>query len=431
MTDALHIGDAQLRHGHAVEVLGLLPESFAHCCVSSPPYWGLRDYGLPPVRWADGWEGCLGLEPTPEMYVAHVVEVFEAVRRVLRPEGTLWLNLGDCYASGGRGGGGSFSEERRAYAEKAQQHGWRSPPAGLKPKDMVGIPWRVAFALQAAGWWLRSDIIWAKPNPMPESVTDRPTKAHEYLFLLAKSEAYYYDDMAVRERCTAGDVSGDGPDYQPPGGGPAHKGLRRRAGNKARTYRIDAGGLSGSLAHQAMGVPWEDLTGFRNRRSVWTVTTQPFREAHFATFPPRLIEPCILAGTSERGCCPTCGAPWTREVERTFVPQEDVAEDKGIRGADEQKPLDESNSWQGYPRGTTKARTTGWKPSCTCSRGGAKPVPCTVLDPFNGAGTTGLVSLMLGRRYTGVEMNPEYLAMSERRLRAATTQADLFRRPAS
>lgn len=279
----------KILRGDCIEQLAALPDCFrVQCCVTSPPYFGLRDYGH---------AGQIGLESTPDEYIAKLVEVFRQVRRVLADDGTLWLNLGDSYGA----------------------------------KQLIGIPWRVAFALQADGWYLRSDIIWHKPNPMPESVTDRPTKAHEYLFLLSKSERYHYDAAAIAEPAESLGLNGGA--YAPPGMPPSSN---ARSGNKARKHATDRGcpndGVSGS-------VPWEGST--RNRRTVWTVATQPFSGAHFATFPPALIEPCILAG------CPAGG---------------------------------------------------------------------TVLDPFGGAGTTGLVADRLQRNALLVELNPEYADMAERRI---------------
>lgn len=244
----VHIGDC-------IESLRRMPEQSVHCCVTSPPYFGLRDYGV---------DGQIGLEPTPDEFVQSLVEVFREVRRVLRDDGTLWLNLGDSYASGGR--------KTRASDEKLPSRGMGiRPDDGAKPKDLLGIPWRVAFALQADGWYLRQDIIWHKPNPMPESVRDRCTKAHEYIFLLTKSAKYHYDHEAVKEPEVCGRQRGpaEHPDKKSTNG---NSGLGRRKS-----------------------------TGFRNRRSVWTVTTKPFKGAHFATFPPDLIEPCILAGCPEGG----------------------------------------------------------------------------------------------------------------------------------
>lgn len=296
---------ARILIGDCIEQMATLPEKSVHTCVTSPPYFGLRDYGV---------DGQIGLEDTPEEFVAKLTEVFRAVWRVLRDDGTLWLNLGDSYIGGGRGGGGSFGKERP---------GWRDTPPGtgetrgiaksigLKPKDLVGIPWRVALALQADGWYLRQDIIWHKPNPMPESVTDRCTKSHEYIFLLTKDPRYYYDAYAVREKSEGRELFGNWKDGNP-------------CGDRQDNDRQDM-----------------TPTTTRNRRSVWTVATRPFKEAHFATFPPKLIEPCILAG---------------------------------------------------------------------CPEGG------TVLDPFGGAGTTGLVAVQHERDAILCELNPEYAEIARKRI---------------
>jgi DNA modification methylase len=283
-----HIGDCRV-------LLARLPEGCIQTCVTSPPYWGLRDYGV---------EGQLGLERTPEEYVAAMVEVFRGVRRALRDDGTLWLNLGDSYASnaggydesGSAGASGVVSKKTRSAVLKGRS---RTPPSGLKPKDLVGIPWMVAFALRADGWYLRSEIIWAKPNPMPESVTDRPTKSHEHLFLLAKSQRYRYDADSIREphsswsgeirdgyRGGKGDERRDAPvavvgGVLPSGRKEAHATGTRSGANLSSAY---AGGPPGN----PLG---------RNKRDVWTIATEPFDGAHFAVMPPSLVEPCILAGS--------------------------------------------------------------------------------------------------------------------------------------
>lgn len=293
-------GTVTLFAGDCREILASLPAESVDSVVTSPPYWGLRDYGV---------AGQIGLEQTPEQYVAELVAVFREARRVLRGDGTVWLNLGDCYATGAgkvgeHPGDGEQGERWKGYrgtrpgsdkhadgAMGPMTQPNRMPLPGLKPKDLVGIPWRVAFALQADGWWLRSDIIWAKPNPMPESVTDRPTKAHEYLFLLAKGERYFYDAEAVKE-------GGSG----------------RSAGN--RSYKYD--GLPGhETKHGILSVADVEWTS-RNRRSVWTVATEPYPEAHFATFPPDLIKPCVLAGSPVGGVVldPFAGAGTTLYVAK-------------------------------------------------------------------------------------------------------------------
>jgi site-specific DNA-methyltransferase (adenine-specific) len=277
--------------GDCREGMRTLPEASVHCCVTSPPYWGLRDYGH---------ERQIGLEGTPEQYVARMVEVFRDVRRVLRDDGTLWLNLGDSYCGGGgyapdapcnqrRADGESWGamnafSVREGQARKKSRPGYTPP--GLKAKDLVGIPWRVAFALQADGWWLRQDIIWHKPNPMPESVRDRCTKAHEYVFLLTKSERYCYDAEAIHEKSVDKEsLNGRRPrkhhalaESDPTGFGATRLGfLNGRSNQAGTTYPT------------------------RNRRSVWTVTTKPYSGAHFATMPPDLVEPCILAGCPDGG----------------------------------------------------------------------------------------------------------------------------------
>ena len=367
--------------GDALGEMAKMEAESVHCVVTSPPYWGLRDYGV---------EGQLGLEPTPDLYIENLVQIFREVRRVLRRDGTLWLNMGDSYAGSGKGIG---SDHGKAVVDDAGYGSKVLIPFGLKPKDLCGIPWRVAFALQADGWWLRSDIIWAKPNPMPESVTDRPTKAHEYVFLMSKAARYYYDQEAVREEikdsntgsCSAR-PSGDSKTRDKEHWGIPHEGR----GNVLRTYATIKGA---------------------NRKSVWTIPTAPFPEAHFATFPPALVEPCIKAGTSEWGVCPECGKPWERIIERTD--EKDTSAkgsrfDQGKTGA-----RDGGDRTQAGER-NLKA-TLGWRPGCTC---GKEPTPATVLDPFFGAGTVGLVAARLGRSFIGIELNPDYCEMARRRIEA-------------
>ena len=256
--------DYRIIEGDCIESMRGMADQSVHCCVTSPPYFGLRDYGH---------EGQIGLEPTPDEFVAALVAVFREVRRVLRDDGTLWLNLGDSYASNPTSGGAQSSkmtggEHNRTPRERKYQR-----PEGLKPKDLIGIPWRVAFALQADGWYLRQDIIWHKPNPMPESVRDRCTKAHEYIFLLSKSERYYWDAEAMKESAVSKVQKRKRPN-----------GLSVEHGKRSGVYRPNCG-----------------VSEYRNRRSVWTVATKPYKGAHFATFPPDLIRPCILAGCPKDG----------------------------------------------------------------------------------------------------------------------------------
>jgi DNA modification methylase len=301
----------EILEGNALTRLGEMASCSVQCCITSPPYFGLRDYGM---------DGQIGLESDPNEYVRRLVEVFREVKRVLRDEGTLWLNLGDSYANDAKWGGSSGGKHVTALHGETGI-GRRRKQTGLKGKDLIGIPWMVAFALRADSWYLRSEIIWAKPNPMPESVTDRPTKAHETVFLLSKSARYYYDGVAIREPDQGGDHARLVLHKPDPSGGlmSPHMGIRTN------------GGRNGDG---------------RNKRSVWTVATQPYPDAHFATFPPKLIEPMVLA---------------------------------------------------------------------SCPRGG------TVLDPFAGAGTTLQVALANGREAIGIELNPEYVALAERRLAGVTS----------
>jgi DNA modification methylase len=299
-----------------MEGLKQLPDESVHCVVTSPPYWGLRDYGV---------EGQIGLEATPELFVARMVEVFREVRRVLRSDGTCWLNLGDSYNNRTRVRSSSHQPGLNgvvdgSWADRSSGGGVRmSHGMGLKEKDLVGAPWAVAFALRADGWYLRSDIIWSKPNPMPESVTDRPTKAHEYVFLLTKSASYFYDAEAIKDRM-----------------------LAESEARQLRPWNGDAKrGMPATFSPHSMSHYGKQSDGLANKRTVWTIATQPYAGAHFATFPPELPEICIKAG------CPVGG---------------------------------------------------------------------TVLDPFGGAGTTGLVADRLQRNSILIELNPEYAAMAQKRL---------------
>jgi DNA modification methylase len=262
--------DIVLLHGDCREVMAQLEPESIQCCVTSPPYWGLRDYGV---------DGQLGLERTPEEYTERMTEVFDLVSKALRPDGTLWLNLGDTYAANR---GYQVPQTKDAGSKRDSNEfnnmGMNASSIGFKPKDLIGIPWRVAFALQAAGWYLRSDIIWHKPNPMPESVTDRPTKAHEYIFLMSRAERYFYNQEAVKESAK--------PESE------ARYKAEFFKGNKH-----ESGGYSTNGAKHTKG--YKEWTGKRNKRTVWTVGTKPYPGAHFAVFPPELIEPCILAGTKE------------------------------------------------------------------------------------------------------------------------------------
>lgn len=333
--------------GDCLAGLKELPDNSIDCCVTSPPYYGLRDYGH---------DGQIGMEDTPEKYVARLVEVFEEVRRVLKPEGTLWLNLGDSYCATGTGSGEKSStlQGSKATQIEAAKRPNKKPVGDIKPKDLIGIPWAVAFALRSVGWWLRQDIIWAKKNAMPESVTDRCTKSHEYIFMLSKSAKYYYDQKAIMEPAL----------YDVDGTGTAARKARANGNKLQPTEKVngiragfkDARKMEGkhqdkqrghSRRHDGFNDRWDQMTkeeqctGMRNKRDVWTISPAQFPEAHFATFPEEIPAICIRAG------CPVDGV---------------------------------------------------------------------VLYPFMGAGTTGLVARKLNRNYIGFELNPEYVAIAEKRI---------------
>jgi len=276
--------------GNCLDGLRLVPDNSVDCCITSPPYWGLRDYGN---------DEQLGLEKTPEEYVTNMVSVFRGVKRALKKEGTLWLILGDSYAGGGRG-----CNTLKQKSNKGTQNMPTSiVPTGLKPKDLVGIPWRVAFALQEDGWYLRQDIIWHKPNPMPESVTDRCTKSHEYVFLLAKSPKYYFNNKAIQEKSVySGPMMVDG--FVPKSVNGKHGGDPQNSANRKKYRPSEAGGGTSMINHNGYFKENGDTigkAGFRNKRDVWSVTTSPFKGSHFATFPTALIEPMIKAGCPEGG----------------------------------------------------------------------------------------------------------------------------------
>jgi len=570
--------------GDALETLRTLSDCSVQCCITSPPYFQLRNYNV---------DGQIGMEETPELFVQKLVDVFREVRRVLRNDGTLFLNIGDSYAGSGRGPTG-----KNGIGDQGKRQGFTNPgvfvPDGMKPKDMIGIPWMVAFALRADGWYLRSDIIWSKPNPMPESVTDRCTKSHEYIFLLAKKPHYYYDGYAIREpisyienlqnlqaqsshRELLQEQSTEGRQNGKVCGlyCPISEGLRQeiqsdREGKKERKTvlslrertesekglsdnipgcplvgfgmdRSHAGtleeiqqgetiqrdsrevladserkiteskeglkisenpvGTDGKETHgeetkirncqfrkyidiEGMGgdsetirlpmcvlpetskigngscdttiegwnthkgeysscvpgmqrqkgkqdprnagddgtgndTPWNNNPkghlgtnpAGRNRRTVWEIATQPTPDAHFATFPEALVEPCIKAGTSERGCCAVCGAPMERVIEFNGMTSTEI-----MKGKDKSGFQSEQGKLQNI-RGLDKPRepkTTGWQPTCACN---ADTVPCVVLDPFGGSGTTAKVARDLKRDCTLIELNPAYIKIAKNKLR--------------
>lgn len=432
-----------VHHGHCIDELRKMPAQSVHCVVTSPPYWGLRDYktpevdfeavsfvpmaGLSPVE-IPAWRGHLGLEPDTQMFTGHIVAVFREVWRVLRDDGVLFLNFGDSYMS--------HPGQRKVTDKTGQkQHSNRGSTGapsrtacdGLKPKDLVGQPWRVAFAMQADGWYLRSDIIWNKLNPMPESVTDRPTKAHEYIFLLTKRDRYFYDAEAIKEAAVSDHDSGNGfagrqggSAHLPMSGGEGTKEPWRSNRSKRDSFKRDGSKKELPIVGQRYGThrpdrdesQWDIAT--RNKRTVWSVASQPYSEAHFATFPPKLIEPCILAGTSAKGCCPSCGAPWVRMTEKVETGGTQKMPDGMMRGNGAHgsiHPEGREKGETGVP--VTTNITVGWKPSCACPT--ADPIACTVLDPFGGSGTTGAVSNGLGRRCILIELGEHHLPLIERR----------------
>jgi len=418
-----------------------LPDETVQCVVTSPPYWGLRKYdGEQDLIWGgDGdcehewdnkerwlhrgstksplegggrmtnqsiatntcikcgaWKGAFGLEPTPELYAQHTVEIMQEIKRVLRKDGVAFWNIGDSYFAhnGTRGNKkGVGGDTLRGQDNKYQVANKFQSSNGIKPKDMCLIPFRVAIALQEDGWWVRSVIIWNKPNPMPESVKDRPTNAHEYILMLTKSKRYYYDVDAVREKLS--------PTTMPRllrGVSNTHKNINGAPGQTPHTMS----------QHREHGEGYANINpAGRNLRDVWTFPTQPFPGAHFAVFPEKLPELCIKAATSEKGCCPKCGAPWARVIDRdNYQKHESEYQSKEVRG------INADRSKHSPPVDT---KTIGWKPTCNC---GLDPIPCTVLDPFAGSGTSLLVAKKLQRKAVGYELSRDYCKLDEARIRS-------------
>lgn len=394
----------RIDQGHVLDLLRAMPSESVQTCVTSPPYFGLRSYSTEPQVWPDGWVGELGLEPTVQLYVLHITEIFREVRRVLRRDGTCFINLGDSYVGGPAGHQDISSTTGKTAAMFAKGGRYRlsnyrkdepKQRGTLKPKDLYMVPARVALALQDDGWWLRSEITWCKRAPMPESVTDRPTSATEKIYLFAKSERYYYDQEAVRE-------DGAGWGYRVPKQG--------ESGFRSERYE-NHNAFDNSALTATHGGAAEYLTNAgRNMWNYWLLSPEAYAEAHFATFPTEIPRRAISAGTSEKGCCGACGSPWRRVVERLASDwQARKAAGEPIRRGLNGAAASGAGSFAGI-----SSETVDWQPSCKCA---ADVVPCTVLDPFTGSGTTGMVALRLGRSFVGLELQADYVAMASRRIR--------------
>lgn len=397
--------------GDCLDALKAMPDKSVHCIVTSPPYFGLRDYGHEGQGGLENNNDCLAWarseEPCDGCYICWVRKVAHELHRVLRDDGTLWWNIGDSY-NGSGGAGGDYS---KGGLKDGQPKYGPTRLASLKQKDLCMIPARTALALQADGWYLRQDIIWAKDSCMPESVKDRCTKAHEYIYLFAKQSKYRYDADAIREAYADARPDAEGQTWS----------VRKEKGQSSNNRSVDnftAGKNLGTLGGR---------NGGRNKRSVWRVNPKPYKGAHFAVYPPELIEPCILAGTSAMGCCSKCGAPHQRITKKI---DGEITESMKVAGANatgtyEGKDLkDYKEAWmteqtpasvkQRTLESMKKVTTTiGWRPTCECD---ADTAPCVVLDPFLGSGTTIEVALKNGRRAIGIELNPEYAILARERL---------------
>ena len=378
--------------GNCLETMEQIDDESIDTCVTSPPYWGLRDYQT--ATWEGGDENCdhkppeekgewissvaeyksashasrynkttchkcgakridsqIGMEETPEEYIQKLVDVFSVVRRKLKPTGTLWLNLGDTYFGGGGGNYGSGLSTSSNHNQHLTNVRNRASIEGLKPKDLVGIPWRVALALQADGWWLRQDIIWSKPSCMPEAVKDRCTKSHEYIFLLTKNKQYFYDHEAIKEPIKEASFGR----------------MQRSIGSEHKRTEGAPGQTPHSINKERPTDRNRVINPKRNKRSVWTVAPKPYSGAHFAVYPPELIEPCILAGTSAHGCCADCGSPWRRVTERRGTDQDDELEQKTEGLSNPKRGGQRVTSTGAVPSyAGSSSLTTGWEPTCEC-----------------------------------------------------------------
>jgi DNA modification methylase len=462
-------------HGDALVKLRELPDASVHCCITSPPYWGLRDYGVDSQIWdgsdscahvwgdeqrltvgrndenpedlqrrfetygtgrpkartqnnphqstsgsfcqhCQAWRGSLGHETHPQFYIAHLVQVFAEVKRILRNDGTAWIVIGDSYSSGNRVGHGT----RVGYKQHTNRgmNGSHDPtrapqPEGLREKNLIGIPWRLAFALQDAGWILRQEITWCKSSAMPESVKDRPSSATEKIFLFAKQAHYFYDQEGCRHPIADTTLS-----------------RNQYARAHPKGWHTDAVPISGGERDD--GAVRGSQSG-ANLRNFWLLGPEPLREAHFAAFPTEIPRRCILLGTSARGCCSACRAPWVRVVEKGLSSWEarkaNGHDPHGYHVGDQtdhiagnactRRAAPDGKGEGGLGWVATKT-TIGWRPSCTCYAG---VIPCTILDPFSGSGTTLVVADRLGRHATGIELSAVYVAMMKQRL---TRDSPLF-----
>jgi len=515
----------QVINADCIEGMRSLPAESVHLIVTSPPYWGLRDYGIPPSTWPDGWVGVFGLEPTPELYVEHTLMIFREARRVLRKDGTLWVNLGDSYATGaGKAcspGGGAQGERwegpkgyrgnhdlspkhaRPQVPDGKNPHAMvptfqpnRMPQVGLKPGDLVGIPWRVALAMQGDGWFLRRDNIWFKPNPMPESVNGwrwercrikvgksdrvpahhksaatseiphsvgltragregranieapaidcpgcdkcapngglvlrkgnwRCTTSHEYVFQFSKSDSYFCDAEAGRERTTGNaHARGSGVNPKAKSNGPNSRMVKSRVPREGDDKPNASVGNVRPRQNASFSSAVNLIVSNRNRRSVWTIATAPYREAHFATFPPNLVRPIIQAASPVK-CCGKCGAPWAPVVQRG----EPNIEQQRACGGDANGAYNGTATKDFLANGAedasaVKARILAGmvrktvidhRPTCRC---GAVGVPARVLDMFGGSGTTAQVAGELGRDAILIELNPNYIPLIHKRTAA-------------
>lgn len=440
-----------------------LADSTVQCVVTSPPYWGLRKYaGAQDLIWggADGcehewvdenrigatggktekqvtnrgangdgfaihsgdcvrcgaWCGAFGLEPTIEMYVVHTVEILREIRRVLRPDGVVFWNIGDSYNSGTQF---NKHENTGGYSE-GRLPGHRAIVKALKPKDLCLIPERVAIAAQDDGWWVRSMIIWNKPNTMPESCTDRPTDAYEHIIMLTKSSKYFWDADAVKEVATCERERGTATYQQVPGGGD-NGGLASR--RKPRGGPFSKAYAEQQPAHGAMRLERPEDNGTRNLRNVWTFPTQPYRGAHFATFPEEIPRRCIMAATSERGACCSCGTPWKRVTEKPPIPAPESEyagkwfESEDHSSAHRMNRNLKASRDAGFGGSFAPTKTIGWQRSCECLEASPPiaPQPCVVLDPFGGSGTTARVAVQLNRN--AVSLDLAYHDHAEKRTR--------------